>query len=542
MLLRIFVLLAGIVHGTFAVAGFYEPAAGVPGSTAVPKDADLVSGWAPGTYLNAPIAGWASGYQNYVVGSNVDLTWQTPAKALGKAVGDSFDIVGLGNGGQITLTFGGRIVNGAGADFAVFENSFSDNFLELAWVEVSSNGTDFLRFPNFSSTLLPVGSFESVDPTNIDGLAGKYRQGFGTPFDLDVFSGISEPWFDVNNVRYVRIVDIVGDGNALDSLNSPIYDPYPNTGSAGFDLDAIGVIHLAPVPEPETYLLMVLGLMLVAFGTKRREIVARLNRRFIRGRSLRTLSLGSLMGLGVCSNAGAVVTTFDDLTLAPNSFYSSTTTTSFSSGAATFQHYGNVGYWEGWTYSNTTNTTTPGFANQYSAYTGGGFNSANYGVTYAFNPSVTTINFAGPVLVSEGYFTNTTYAALSMLNGDGFAKKFGGASGNDPDFFKLRIIGLDAANTQTGFVDFYLADFRSASSSGDYIINQWTPVNLASLGAVSKLSFVLSSSDSGQFGMNTPAYFALDNLNVTAVPEPETYALMIFGLGVVAAMARRRRR
>jgi len=203
-------------------AGPYAPAAGQAGSTAIFKD-------------DARIKAWATGYENYVVGPGVDAGFQTPAKALGKALGDSFDIVTLGDNGKITLTFDHPISNGSGADFVVFENSFSDTFLELAFVEASVDGTNWKRFPNDSLTPAAVPSYGTVDPTNIDGLGGKYRQGYGTPFDLAAVG--------LNQAIYVRIVDIKGDGSVKDTTNHPIYDPHPTTGSAGFDLDAVGVIN-----------------------------------------------------------------------------------------------------------------------------------------------------------------------------------------------------------------------------------------------------------------------------------------------------------
>lgn len=217
-----------ITGGQAFASGPYAPPAGQPGTTAIHMN-------------DASFVAWANGWTNYVVGTNVDAGWQTPNKALGQAVGSSYDIVCLGRGGQITLTFPNPIVNGTGADFAVFENSFSDTFLELGWVEVSGNGTDFVRFPNDSQTPSPVGGFGSVDATNIDGFAGKYIQGYGTPFDLDDIPSGSRP----SQVTHVRIVDIVGDGSAHDSTveEKVIYDPYPTVGSAGFDLDAIGVIN-----------------------------------------------------------------------------------------------------------------------------------------------------------------------------------------------------------------------------------------------------------------------------------------------------------
>ena len=222
------------------------------------------------------ITNWATGYRDYLPGANVDAQWKTPDKALGKAIGDSFDVVVLGDAGRITLTFGGAIVNGAGADFAVFENSFSNTFLELARVDVSSDGTNFFRFPAYSFTPGPVNGFGNVNPDNIYGFAGKYPQGFGTLFDLNDLA--HHAGLNVNNVRYVRIVDVVGDGNSFDDTLAEdggpqrIYDPFPQVGSAGFDLDAVGVLHFAaaPVPEPGQIALYIAGIGLLSVVVRRR--------------------------------------------------------------------------------------------------------------------------------------------------------------------------------------------------------------------------------------------------------------------------------
>ena len=258
------------------------------------------------------------------------------------------------------------------------------------------------------------------------------------------------------------------------------------------------------------------------------------------------------------TNAHATTATFDDLTLsAPESHFSPGSTGSgdvnvnypFTSGSATFSHiftdYGDFGSGScchsGFTYTNHTDTTTAGHTNQFSAITGGGQGgSANYAIAYAFDDKVATVNFSAPTELSSAYFTNTTYATLSMQNGDGFAKKFGGTTGSDEDFYKLTITGSnDAANT--GSVDFYLADYRFSDNSMDYIVTDWTAVSLASLGAVTRLGFEVTSSDVGDYGMNTPAYFAIDTLTLAApVPEPEQAAMLVCGLAILAGMARRR--
>jgi len=165
----------------------YAPQADAEGTTAIYKDSSV-------------IVSWATGYENYIVGTEVDETWQTPEKGLGQAEGTSSDIVCLGRGGEITFTFDTLIVNGDGADFVCFENALSHTFLELGWVEVSMDGINFERFPNRSLTENTVNAFGDVDPTKIHGYCSKYRQGYGTPFDLDSVN--------IGSIQYIKFIDI----------------------------------------------------------------------------------------------------------------------------------------------------------------------------------------------------------------------------------------------------------------------------------------------------------------------------------------------
>ena len=192
--------------------------------------------------------------------------------------------------------------------------------------------------------------------------------------------------------------------------------------------------------------------------------------------------------------------------------------------------------WEGFAFSDRTDTTTAGFTNQYSAYPGGGAGgSSQYAVSY---PSA-IIEFATSLDLSGlgASIANTTYAALSMLNGDGFSKKFGGALGDDADFFKLTISGFSAGIPTGTPVDFYLADFRFTKNSQDYVVDKWAFVDLSPLGTVDEIRFGFDSSDVGRFGINTPTYFALDNF--LAVPEPSAALLSV--LGSLGLLSRRRR-
>lgn len=223
--------------------------------------------------------------------------------------------------------------------------------------------------------------------------------------------------------------------------------------------------------------------------------------------------------------ANAAVSTFDDLTLGAESYWNgsdnfppSWTGVFTSAGAEFCAHYDEdfgSGYWDGFSYSNITDTTTEGMAGQYNAIAGGGAGrSSNYAVGYiGFYGRVPTVTLPAAQVVNGAYFTNNNWAYYSMLNGDQFAKKFGGATGDDPDWFLLTITGKDGDGNSTGTVEFYLADYRSSDNSGDYIVDEWTWVDLRSLGSVKTLEFALTSSDTGQWGMNTPAYFAMDSLS-----------------------------
>jgi len=200
----------------------------------------------------------------------------------------------------------------------------------------------------------------------------------------------------------------------------------------------------------------------------------------------------------------------------------------FNSGLFTFEneYNSNYGSWSGWSYTNVTDNTTPGYANQFGNITGSGESSSQFGMFFqSFTGKHRTFvsNNGSPVNLSGTYITNSTYAYLSMLNGDSFAKQFGSpndASGNPDgtngeDWFLLTIYGLGSDSLHTGdSINFYLADYRFADNTQDYIVNTWEWVDLSSLGAVYGLDYKLTSSDNGQYGMNTPAYFTMDNLTV----------------------------
>lgn len=179
---------------------------------------------------------------------------------------------------------------------------------------------------------------------------------------------------------------------------------------------------------------------------------------------------------------------------------------------------GGITSWSGFAYSNMKDTTIQDFTNQYSNFAGSLLpNSHIFGISYNASDWNTgqiipnTVSFSSFINPISMYVTNSTYTALTMKNGDNYSKKFGGITGNDPDWFKLTIIGMND-DSITGTIDFYLADYRFSDNNQDYIVKDWQNIDLTFLGTINKLSFLLSSSDTGIFGMNTPAYFCFDNI------------------------------
>lgn len=219
--------------------GPYAPASWSANTSAIYKDSSIINSWATSCIVSR-------GLKNI---SNPSLGLATvgdSSKTLGKA--DNV-VLSLGDRGEATVSFSGKIYDGAGADFVVFENGFDPNYLELAFVEVSSDGVNFFRFPahSLTDTSVQVGAFDYLYPTYLNNLAGKYELYYGTPFDLSELSGISA--LDIQNITHVKVIDVVGtiDSNfasydtAYRAVNDPFPTPYP---SGGFDLDAVGAIHI----------------------------------------------------------------------------------------------------------------------------------------------------------------------------------------------------------------------------------------------------------------------------------------------------------
>ena len=241
--------------------GQYASPPGFPGTTAISKDSSVFYGWATGCTVTRGFVNIADTI--FVYNNSNRTSYGNVYMATGLPDGL---VLSLGDGGIATLTFDTVISDHQGWDFAVFENSFSDGFLELAYVEVSSDGLNFVRFPSVSLTQAQqqVGTFDTIDTRSINNLAGKFRLYFGTPFDLAELKDSLR--VNIHHVTHIRIIDVVGciqnEYARFDSQNHKINDPWPTPfDTGGFDLDGIGLVHNAPsavddnLHMPEVYII-----------------------------------------------------------------------------------------------------------------------------------------------------------------------------------------------------------------------------------------------------------------------------------------------
>lgn len=247
-------------------------------------------------HTDARLRGWVTGWQDFVrpdtnsggfahddaaQASGVDEAVLGPPASF---LDPTAHVLSLGNGGSIVLTFAAPIEDGPGPDFAVFENGFNTDpsffvgtpregdtntytFAELATVEVSSDGASWVLFPvtYLNSNLLfavPVcrtNHFSSQDVTALHNLAGKHVLAYGTAFDLEEVQQdprVLDGSVNLNDIRYIRLMDVVGDGSRVDANGRPIYDPYylsdcdstnivpaPASSTDGFDLRGVAVLN-----------------------------------------------------------------------------------------------------------------------------------------------------------------------------------------------------------------------------------------------------------------------------------------------------------
>ena len=273
-------------------------------------------------------------------------------------------------------------------------------------------------------------------------------------------------------------------------------------------------------------------------------------------KTITKIALALSLATGLTTKMAAQTTvTFDTFTLAADTFYQDAAGTDFSSGGATFRYDYSFGYWSGGTaYTNkkdtifTAQAVPPYYANLYSCITGTALSGSNY----ATMQSGAVVTFSANTGLAGFYITNTTYAWKAIKSGNMFSRRFGDTTGTGsgtsipqgeyPDWFKVIVRGYRSGAMITDSVEYYLADYRPTGTINDYAIKNWQFVNCSSLGQVDSVMFELKSSDTGNFGMNTPAYFSIDDFttnfsvgvnelanvsNVSLYPNPTSSSIAV---------------
>ncbi len=183
--------------------------------------------------------------------------------------------------------------------------------------------------------------------------------------------------------------------------------------------------------------------------------------------------------------------------------------------------------------------------------------------------AATTITFDEYAAVNTNAPITSLYAAQGVIFGSDNSGTWGGIGNGDPGNWDLlgtngsAFLGNNGSSNNSSYVT--TISFTTAvgsvafdisrsngSSAGQTLtaaaylggslvssqlvtlgaINQWSTVSFAG-GSYDKL--VLTGSKNGF------SPYGIDNLQIAAVPEPETYGMLLAGLGVMGAIARRRK-
>ena len=239
-----------------------------------------------------------------------------------------------------------------------------------------------------------------------------------------------------------------------------------------------------------------------------------------------------------------IVVDFEDIEFQrPDSFIAET----FESGGVTFSgQVAEFDIYEGYVVSNATVNQDlaispgtlfgqPNFElNQYSAFVPENGATSNYGVLVFNRSNAPRTESRGTIFAPSGTqfqsinVANTTFAAHSILEGDGFAPAF-----DDDSEFTLFIEGR-RNGVVTGEIEFTLADGRN-------VVDEFTEISLESLGGADEISFSLSSTSVAFGFLNTPTFIAIDDLTFVPPAVPEPSSLAILGLGGLTVLLRRRK-
>lgn len=439
---RVFLFLGMLLQAAFAFAQFDGPV-GTEGCKAVAISDSRIVSWA---YCVQVKRGFTA------PNGTTRVSYGTPDMAQGVPDSTTTTAVSLGFGGEALVTFDRPIVNGRGYDFAVFENPFGPNFLELAFVEVSSDGEHFFCFP---ATSLSTSSSD-VMAQHYNNLAGKYEVGYGTPFDLSDLP--DDENLDKMNIRFVRLIDVT-EGVDTDAQGNVIYDsPCAGSYSAGFDLTGVAVMN-AGVPY------IISDCESIALSADSHELIDATN--------------------GTMGEDGNYYKDYTDGDIAYEAvgLYGG----SFACGFGPSNHTTAAGY-----YSSASLQALEGAGSKYMV----GYYS-DYGETPLHNVIRKTDG--------SSFYPQGIYVAPSSAMHNHFIASFTAGM-----WETITATGYDAAGTETGTVTVYLADYRNSQDPEADLVKEWVYMDLQTLGECRKIAFTLASNDVAGIYLNAPSYFCVD--------------------------------
>lgn len=425
--------------------GQFDGGVGTVGCQAISISNPNIVSWAKGVEVKRGFQGTSS--TNYA-------SYGKHYMAQGRPDSTTTSAISLGRNGEAIITFDRPIINGQGYDFAVFENGFTPNFLELAFVEVSSDGVNYFRFPAISNSV----SEENIDPTLINNLAGKYELGNGTPFNLDDIDDDAN--LDKFNIRFVKLID-VDSGVDTDSQGNIIYDASSGGPSTGFDLTGVCVLN-----GGEPYLISSFEGMLSQTNTV--EIVSSTNGVVDANGDYHKDYINNgvvFEALGLYGGTFACGFGLSNLTTTTGSYYESSANMGLEGPDSVYLNA------------------------YYSDYAG----TAEHNIIRMEDSSL---------FVPLGAYVSNS---MSTYN-------YNVSSLPTNCYLKMVAYGYDESGDTTGTSSIYLADKRNGNNIN---LKEWTYFNLASLGECSKIIIKLESNDDDGWGMNPPSYFCLDNFVIS---------------------------
>jgi hypothetical protein len=251
-------------------------------------------------------------------------------------------------------------------------------------------------------------------------------------------------------------------------------------------------------------------------------------------KNTKLIALAPILFCGASMLFAQNIVDFEELNLETESHWNgSDMSGSFTSGYLKFYNTytdwgGGIGSWNGFAYANETDITTFSYENEFSAASGEGvWSSENYVVSYIMGdwennyepiPSVMKIDLeTAPEVIPGMFISLNAYSSLYMADNDYYS--------NHHHWLKLHIVAYSTTSWYATYTDIILADYRFDNPELNFKLNDWAYIDMSWAEETDSLLFYIYSSDVGDYGVNTPAYFCIDNVGdecPEGIPPMET--------------------